>query len=132
MNLSKPFHVTNWFRQGRVLSPHLFAVYLDDLFLELTNIKVGCCCIGEVLLNHLMFADDVCVFCPSVCWLQGIVDVYQAYAELHEIIFNCSKTVCITFKAKTAKRTVIPLLVLGVLTAKLISHYKYLGIVFRY
>jgi len=34
-----------------------------------------------------------------------------------------------TFKAKTAKSTVIPLLTLGVLTVKFVSHYKYLGIV---
>jgi len=42
-----------------------------------------------------------------------MLDVCQAYAESYEIIFNCSKTVCMTFKAKTAKRTVIPLLTLG-------------------
>jgi len=132
MNLSKPFHVTNWFRQGRVLSPHLFAVYLDDLFLELTNIKVGCCCIGEVLLNHLMFADDICVFCPSVCWLQGIVDVYQAYAELHEIIFNCSKTVCMTSKAKTAKRTVIPFADTGCTNSKTYFPLQIFGDCIRY
>jgi len=28
---------------------------------ELNNIKAGCC-IGEVLLNHFTFADDICVF----------------------------------------------------------------------
>jgi len=28
-------------------------------------------------------------------------------------LFNCNKTVCMTFKAKTAKSTVIPLLTLG-------------------
>jgi len=35
---------------------------------ELNNIKAGKagCYIGEVLLNHLMFGDDICVFCPSV------------------------------------------------------------------
>ena len=36
-----------------------------------------------------------------------------------------------TFKTKTAKSTVIPLLILGVLTVKYVSHYKYLGIVFE-
>jgi len=64
---------------------------------ELNNIK-ACCYVGEVLLNHLMFADDICVFCPSVRWLQRILDVCQAYAESHGIIFNCNKTVCMTFK----------------------------------
>jgi len=76
-----------------------------------------------------MFADDICVFCPSVRGLQSILDVCQAYAELLGIIVNCSKTVYVTFKAKTAKSTVIPLLTLGVLTVKYVLHYKYLGIV---
>jgi len=57
----QPFHVSNGVRQGAVLSPYLFAVYLDDLSNELNNIKAGCY-IGEVLLNHLMFADDICVY----------------------------------------------------------------------
>ena len=43
------------------------------------------------------------VLCPSVSWLQRILDVCQAYAELHGIIFKCKKTVCMTFKAKSAK-----------------------------
>jgi len=50
------------------------------------------------------------VFCPSVRWLQRILDVCQAYAESHGIIFSCNKTLCMTFKAKgritpDAKRT---------------------------
>ena len=70
-----------------------------------------------------MFADDICVFCPSVRGMQSILDVCQACTGSHEIIFNCSKTVCMMFKAKTAKSTVIPLLIQGVLTVKFVSHY---------
>jgi len=47
MNFSEPFHVTNGFRPGGVLRPYIFAVYLDDLSLELSNIKTGCY-IGEM------------------------------------------------------------------------------------
>ena len=101
-HFSEPFHVSNGVRQGGVLSPYLFAVYLDDLSNELKNIKAGCY-IGEVFLNHLMFADDICVLCPSVRWLQRILDVCRAHAESHGIIFNCNKTVCMTFKAKVQK-----------------------------
>ena len=56
-HFSEPFHVSNGVRQGGVLRPYLFAIYLDDLSYELNNIKAGCY-IGEVLLNHLMFADE--------------------------------------------------------------------------
>ena len=111
------------------MSPYLIAVYLYDLSTELNNIKTGCY-VGEVLLNHLMFVDDICVFSSSVQGLQSILDVCQAYAESHGIIFNCSKTVCMTFKAKSAKSTVTPLLTLGGQNVKsVVNHYKYLGIV---
>jgi len=124
---SEPFHVSNGVRQGGVLSSYLFAVYLDDLSNELNNIKAGCY-IGEVLLNHLMFADDICVFCPSVRWLQRILDVGQAYEESHGIIFNCNKTVCMTFKAKSARSTATPILKLGGQYVNSVDQYKYLGI----
>jgi len=39
--------------------------------------------------------------------------VCQAYAKSHGIIFNYSKTVYTTFKGKSAKSTVIPLLTHG-------------------
>ena len=37
-HFSEPFHVSNGVRQGGVLSPYLFAFYLDDLSNELNNI----------------------------------------------------------------------------------------------
>ena len=76
----------------------------------------------------MMFADDICVLCPSVRWLQRILDVCQAYAESHGIVFNCNKTVCMTFKAKSAKSTVTPLLKVGGQNVKSVDQYKYLGI----
>jgi len=119
----EPFHVSNGVRQGGVLSPYLFAVYLEDLSNELNNIEAGCY-IGEVLLSHLIFADDICVFCPSV---QRILDMCQAYADSHGIIFNCNKTVCMTFRAKSAKSTVTPLLTLGGQNKKICQQIKISG-----
>ena len=75
-----------------------------------------------------MFADDICVFCPSVRWLQRILDVCQVYVESHGIIFNCNKTVCMTFKAKSARRTATPVLKLGGQYVNSVDQYKYLGI----
>ena len=38
----EPFHVSNRVEQRGVVSPYLFAVYLEDLSNELNNIKAGC------------------------------------------------------------------------------------------
>jgi len=80
-----------------------FCCILDDLSLEPSNIKAGCY-IDEILLNHLTFVDDICVLCPGVRGLQRIPDLCQASVGLHEIIFNCSKTVCIMSKAKSTRK----------------------------
>ena len=85
------FHVSNGVRQGGILSPYLFAAYLDDLSNELNNIKAGCY-IGEVLLKHLMFADDMCVM--SKCTLvakntrcvPGVCRIAWDYFQLQQ---NC-------------------------------------------
>ena len=61
----------------------------------------------------------------SASWLQtekfsflemlrrDVLSVCQSYAESHGNIFNYSKTVCMTFKTKSAKSTVTPLLKRG-------------------
>jgi len=55
--------------------------------------------------------------------------VCQAYAESHGNIFNYSKTVCMTFKAKSAKSAVTPLLTHGWKNLNYVNQYKYLGAV---
>jgi len=61
--------------------------------------------------------------------MQRILDVCQAYAESHGIIFNCNKTVCMTFKAKSARSTATPVLKSGGQYVNSVDQYKYLGIV---
>ena len=52
------FTVSNGVKQGGILSPHLFNVYMDDLSVNLNKLHIGCLYAGT-LINHLMYADDL-------------------------------------------------------------------------
>ena len=55
---SEYFSIINGVRQGGVLSPQLFAIYMNDLSVCLTQCKAGCH-LNETVTNHVMYADDL-------------------------------------------------------------------------
>ena len=59
--LSHGFHVANGVRQGGILSPYLFNVYMDDLSIALSACSTGCC-VSNTIMNHFMYADDLVIF----------------------------------------------------------------------
>jgi len=95
-----PLYLTNGVRQAGVLSPYLFAVYLDELSIQLGSARVGCT-VGNMVVNYLMFADDICVFSPSISGLQCLLNICGGYAAEHEITFNCNKTIGVLFCPKS-------------------------------
>ena len=66
--MSDSFRITNGVRQGGILSPRLFAVYLDELSKALIKLGIGCN-VG-VYINHLFYADDLCILAPTTMALQ--------------------------------------------------------------
>ena len=61
--------VSNGVRQGGILSPRLFAVCVGDLSKHLHDARSGCF-IGHQCINHVMYADDICLLAPSALGLQ--------------------------------------------------------------
>ena len=57
---STKFRVTNGVKQGGVLSPALFNVYMNNLGVSLNNSGIGGSQGGN-LINHLCYADDLCL-----------------------------------------------------------------------
>ena len=65
-------NITNGVRQGGVLSPLLFNLYIHELSSALNSINAGCC-LGH-LINHLLYADDVVLVARSAKGLQRLLD----------------------------------------------------------
>jgi len=63
------FQLTRGIRQGGVLSPYLFAVYVDNVITTVEHKRLGCL-YKSVCVSIIMYADDIVLLSPSVTALQ--------------------------------------------------------------
>ena len=88
---STSFPVSNGVKQGGVLSPLLFTLYLDSLLKRLSSLPCGCR-VGTTFCGALGYADDVVLLSPSLFSLRKQLDVCAQYAEEYNVLFNASKS----------------------------------------
>ena len=124
--MSDSFNVSNGVRRGSVLGPYLFAVYMDDPTSELNKVNAGCI-VGNLKLNHIMYADDLCCFCPSLSGLNELLAVCSKFAVAHNIVFNASKSHGMMFGVKYYK-DFKPKLSLDGKIIKFVDSVKYFGV----
>ena len=61
-------------RQGGILSPYLFAVFVNSVLIKLKSSKLGCHIAG-MCFNAIMYADDLLLLAISLRDLQLMVDL---------------------------------------------------------
>lgn len=81
-------------RHGGVLSPYLFAVFIDDVIKLVHNSKYGCH-IGIVNSSIFLYADDILIVAPSVSALQKLVHLVEQYLSDIDMTLNVKKSACI-------------------------------------
>ena len=94
-------------RQGCVLSPLLFNIFLADLEEQL-NI-----CGGNPIINReeriscILWADDILILSESEETLQNKLDTLASYCQKNELLVNTNKTQCMVFNrtGRTDKHT---------------------------
>lgn len=125
-SISAPFGVSNGVRQGGILSPILFNLYVDDLSIQLRACNTGCI-LGKTLINHLMYADDLVVFSPSSAGLQDLLNVCTEYGVQYDIKYNAAKSAVLICRTKQDKQLNFPLFKLAQKTLEVHKKVKYLG-----
>lgn len=119
---------TEWFvveagvRQGCILSPILFAIFIDGLARALKRVKVGST-LGGVKFNITLFADDVAILAESREDLQKLLDAAFLYSERWRFKWNCAKSKVMRFGCKVRARYF-----LGMQELEIVKSFKYLGV----
>ena len=72
-SISPKFKVTNGVRQGGILSPRLFNIYMDGLSDILNQCGIGGSISGR-MVNHMLYADDLCIISLSSAGLQELLN----------------------------------------------------------
>ena len=99
---SSYFNVTNGVKQGGVISPILFCVYMDGLLIELEKSNVGCY-MGGVFSGAFGYADDLKLLTPSVYAMRKMAEICEIYAAKYDVIFNGKKSQLMIYKCKRAR-----------------------------
>jgi len=114
--------------QGAVLSPLLYAVYINGLHQELRANGVGIWFHGR-LVPLLLYADDIVLLADSEVMLQVALRVVEKYAGKWRFTTNHSKSNVIVFGSKVAQMSARQRewLLCGA-RLKVTDDYKYLGL----
>ena len=91
-SFSPPFNIKNGVRQGGVLSPILFALYMDILLMRLENSGFGCH-IGDSFVGAIAYADDITLLAPSSTSLKLMLDVVDDFGKEYSVKFNPTKSI---------------------------------------
>ncbi len=94
---SVSFSQGNGVKQGAVLSPILFAVYLDPLLKRLRDCGVGCH-VGSTSTNVFAYADDLLLLAPTYGAMRELLRICEEYGVEFKLgTFNPSKSSMLLF-----------------------------------
>ena len=123
---SELFSVSNGVRQGSILSPHFFNVYVDDLSSKLNKMNIGCV-MDEFIINHLLYADDIVLVSPSSAGLKKLLEVCELFGKENDILFNATKSAIMFFKSNCIPSFKMPTFSLDDNAIDVVDKFKYLG-----
>ena len=96
---------SDWFavragvRQGGILSPDFYSIYVDDLILKLMACKKGCYFL-TTFAAALFYADDMVILAPSLHGLECLLRICEDYCLEWDIALNAKKSKNMVFGKK--------------------------------
>ena len=89
--ISAPFTLSNSTRQGSVISPAIWCVYMEDLIARLRRLGLGCTVHG-VYMGVTVYADDVVLLAPTRNALSEMLKVTEVLPRSTKLYFQQTRT----------------------------------------
>ena len=124
---SRVFEVNVGLRQGCVMSPLLFSLYINGLVKELKEASCGVEC-GGAVIPGLLFADDTSLFASDGPGIKNSLDVLVRWCDEWGVKINVQKSGIMHIRQKKMERTDVRYVIDNV-EIPVVSQYKYLGCV---
>ena len=124
---TEPFPINQGVRQGCVLSPLLFNIFLSDLPKKLNLVKKKLV-VDNMELNSLYWADDIVLFSEEEDNLTEMINILTNYCKENKLSINIKKTKCLIFNK--SGRLIRRKFFLDGVEIENVRTYKYLGFVF--
>jgi len=112
-------------RQGGVLSPVLFAIYVDDIANSLCSSKLGCF-VGEMHVGCFVYADDIILLSASINMLQRMLKICETEAHYLDMQFDVAKSMIL--RVGCSYDVVCAKLFIGGCELQFVCKLKYLGV----
>ena len=128
--LSNSFNVSSGLKQGCLLSPMLFNLYLNVLAVKLKSLGCGIDIDGEVV-PIILYADDIVLLAENEQDLQQLLNVLNEWCKEWDMVTNLEKSNVVHFRNSSVPRTNCEFHIgnLDNNKVQVVDRYRYLGIV---
>ena len=89
--MTRAFDIPSGTKQGGILPPDVFALYVHDLIQLLKDSGFGCYII-QVCIACIFFADDIVLLSPSRYGLQKLLNICVSHCKKFCLDFNVKKS----------------------------------------
>jgi len=124
--------LTPWFeveagvKQGCILCPSLFSVYINDLAERINSLNCGIT-VDDIQLSILLYADDIALIAPDENSLQSMLNAVSEWCSTWKLSINVNKTKIIHFRPQSIRKSEV-IFQCSDYIIEYCDSYKYLGV----
>jgi hypothetical protein len=122
--MTREFEVKQGVKQGAVLSPLLYAIFVDDVVEEMKRLGLGVV-VNGIWVGVMLYADDMALLARSAQELQSMINVVVEFSNRWRFVLSGKKSEVMIVGAKVRESDVWRM---GGVVLKVVKEFKYLGV----